>query len=37
MTSPWPFAIWEIDLISELPKGRGNIQYAVGVVKYFTK
>ena len=23
MTSPWPFAVWGIDLIGRLPKGRG--------------
>ena len=37
MTSPWPFAIWGIDLISQLPKGRGSVKYAVVVVDYFTK
>ena len=37
MTSPWPFAILGIDLIGQLPKGRGNIQYAVVVVDYFIK
>ena len=25
MTSPWPFAIWRIDLIGRLPKGRGSV------------
>jgi len=24
MVSPWPFAIWGIDLIGELPMGRGG-------------
>ena len=24
MTSPWPFAIWGIDLIGQLPNGRGG-------------
>ena len=25
MTSPWPFAIWGIDTIGRLPKGRGSM------------
>ena len=37
MTSLWPFAVWGIDLIGWLPKGRGSVQYAVVVVDYFTK
>ena len=35
--SPWLFIIWGIDLIGELPKGRGGAQYAVVAVDYFTK
>ena len=37
MTSPWPFVIWGIDLIGQLPKGRGGAQHAVVAVEYFTK
>ena len=37
MQSPWPFAIWGIDLIGWLPKGKGGVQYAVVAVDYFTK
>ena len=37
MTSPWPFAIWGIDLIDWLPKGRGSVQYTVVAIHYFTK
>ena len=37
MTSSLPFVVCGIDLISQLPKGRGNAQYAVVVVDYFTK
>ena len=37
MTSPWPFAVWGIDLIGQLPKGRGGAQYAAVQVDYFTK
>ena len=36
MTSPWPFAIWGIDLIGELPKSKGGVKYAVVAVDYFT-
>ncbi|XP_060972549.1 uncharacterized protein LOC133038419 [Cannabis sativa] len=37
MQSSWPFAIWGIDLIGQLPKGKGEVQYAVVAVDYFTK
>jgi len=37
MVSPWPFAIWRIDLIGELPMGRGGAKYAIVAVDYFTK
>lgn len=37
ITSPWPFAIWGINLIGQLSKGRGSMQHAVVVVNYFTK
>ena len=37
MTSLWPFAIWRIDLIGRLSKGRGSVLYVVIVVNYFTK
>ena len=37
MQSPWPFAVWGIDLIGKLPKGRGGVQFAVVAVDYFTK
>ena len=37
LTSPWPFAVWGIDLIGELPKGKGGVKYAVVAVDYFTK
>ena len=33
----WSFAVWGIDLIDQLPKGRGNILYAVIDVDYFIK
>ncbi|XP_074378355.1 uncharacterized protein LOC141719890 [Apium graveolens] len=37
MVSPWPFAMWGIDLIGELPKVKGDVKYAVVAVDYFTK
>ena len=37
MTSPWPFVVWGIGLISRLPKGIGRVQYIVVAVDYFTK
>ena len=37
MTSPWSFAVWRIDLIGQLLKGRGSVQYAVVAIDYFTK
>ena len=37
MTSPWPFAVWGIYLIGQLPKRRGSVQYTVVAVDYFTK
>ncbi|XP_074336646.1 uncharacterized protein LOC141673810 [Apium graveolens] len=37
MASPWPFAMWGIDLIGELPKAKGDVKYAVVAVDYFTK
>ena len=37
MQSPWPFAVWGIDLIGSLPTGKGGVKYAVVVVDYFTK
>ena len=37
MTSPWPFAVWGIDLTGSLPAGKGGVKYAIVVVDYFTK
>ncbi|XP_074378174.1 uncharacterized protein LOC141719699 [Apium graveolens] len=37
LMSPWPFSIWGIDLIGELPKARGGVKYTVVAVDYFTK
>ncbi|KAL8127958.1 hypothetical protein AgCh_014767 [Apium graveolens] len=37
LASLWPFAMWGIDLIGELPKAKGGVKYAVVAVDYFTK
>jgi len=37
MVSPWPFAIWGMDLIRPLPMAQGRCKHAVVVVDYFTK
>ena len=37
MTSPWPFVVWGIDLISPMPTTGPSFKYAVVVVDYFTK
>ena len=37
MTSPWSFVVWGINLIGQLPKGRGSFQYEVVAIDYFTK
>ena len=37
MTSPWPFAVWGIDLVGSLPTGKGGVKYAIVAVDYFTK
>ena len=29
ITSPWPFTVWGIDLIGQLPKGKRGVQYVV--------
>ncbi|XP_074373592.1 uncharacterized protein LOC141713933 [Apium graveolens] len=37
LTSPWPFALWGIELIGDLPKAKGGVKYVVVAVDYFTK
>jgi hypothetical protein len=37
MVSPWPFAMWGIDLIGSLPIAKGGAKYAIVAVDYFTK
>ena len=37
ITSPWPFAVWGIDLIGPMPTTRLAFKYTVVAVDYFTK
>ena len=37
MNSPWPFAVWGIDLVGSLPTRKGGVKYAIMVVDYYTK
>ncbi|KAK1590980.1 hypothetical protein Q3G72_000248 [Acer saccharum] len=37
ITSPWPFAIWGIDLIGPMPTLTGGAKHAIVAVDYFTK
>ncbi|XP_060965541.1 uncharacterized protein LOC115720059 [Cannabis sativa] len=37
MTSPWPFAVWGIDLSGSLLTGKGGVKYAIVAMGYFTK
>ena len=37
MVSPWPFAIWGMDLIGPLPTAKSGIKYVIVAVDYFTK
>ena len=37
ISSPWPFAVWGIDLVGALPTRKGGVRYAVVAIDYFTK
>ena len=37
MTSPWPFAVWGIDLIGSLQTSKGGVKYVIVAVDYFTR
>ncbi|KAK0594152.1 hypothetical protein LWI29_003803 [Acer saccharum] len=37
VTSPWPFAMWGIDLIGPMPTVTGGAKHAIVAVDYFTK
>ena len=36
ITSPWPFAVWGIDLIGPMPTACPTFKYAMVAVDYFT-
>ena len=37
ITSPWPFAQWDIDIVSPLPQGKGQVKFLLVAIDYFTK
>ena len=37
MTSPWPFAVWGIDMIGSLPTGKGGVKYEILAINYLTE
>ena len=38
MTSPWPFAVWGIDIIGEVrPKASNGHRYIIVAIDYFSK
>ncbi|KAK1562282.1 hypothetical protein Q3G72_009377 [Acer saccharum] len=37
ITSPWPFAMWGIDLIGPMPTAPGGAKHAIVAMDYFTK
>ena len=37
ISSPWPFAQWEIDIVGPLPQGKGQVKLLLVTIKYFIK
>jgi hypothetical protein len=37
ITSPWPFAKWEVDIVSPMPPRKGGWKFLCVAVDYFTK
>ena len=37
LSSPWPFAMWGMDILGPLPKAQGVVKYLQVVIDYFTK
>ena len=35
--SPWPFAMWGLDIISPFPRGSSNIKFLLARTYHFTK
>ena len=37
LSSPWPFAMWGMDILGPLPKAQGVVKYLLAIINYFTK
>ena len=37
ISSPWPFAQWELDILEPFPRATGNQRFVLVAVDYFTK
>ncbi|XP_028053007.1 uncharacterized protein LOC114257443 [Camellia sinensis] len=37
LTSPWPFALWGLDIVGPLPAAPGNHKFFIAATDYFTK
>ena len=37
LSSPWPFAMWGMDILGPLPKAPREVKYLLIVIDYFTK
>nr|KYP54877.1 Gypsy retrotransposon integrase-like protein 1 [Cajanus cajan] len=37
ISSPWPFALWGIDILGPFPMAKGQVKLLIVVVDYFTK
>ena len=37
LSSPWPFAMWGMDILGPLPKAPGAVKYLLVPIDYFTK
>ncbi|XP_028072301.1 uncharacterized protein LOC114274538 [Camellia sinensis] len=37
LTSPWPFALWGLDIVGPLPAAPGNRKFFIATTDYFTK
>ncbi|CAL5335299.1 unnamed protein product [Camellia sinensis] len=37
LTSPWPFALWGLDIVGPLPAAPGNRKFFIAATDYFTK
>ena len=37
ISSPWPFSMWEIDIVGPLPLGKRQVKFLLVAIDYFTK